>query len=61
MENYRHPVPRRGESWVHFAGSYLDSGSSAGSAVEFPEGTDDYENTIDRAGKGPWIPMQMHG
>ena len=22
MENYRHPAPRRGEPWVHFAGIF---------------------------------------
>ena len=67
MENYRHPAPRRGEPWVHFAGIYLDSagsGGSAGSAGEFPEGTDDCENTIHRAifsGKWPWKSMLDHG
>ena len=60
VENYRHPAPRRGEPWVHFAGIYRDSAGSAGSGGsggEFPEGTDDSENTMHLAiFPGKWTP-----
>ena len=60
VANYRHPAPRRGEPWVHFAGIYFDSAGSGGSAGKVPEGADDYENTIHWAifsGKWPWKSM----
>ena len=63
VENYRHPAPRRGGPWVHFAGIYFDSVGTAGSAGEFAEATDDCENTIHRAifaGKWPWKSVLDH-
>ena len=56
MGNYRHPAPRRGEAWVHFAGICFDSGGSGGSAGS-QRAPMTVKKTIHRANfSGKWTP-----